>query len=159
MTRPLMVEGPAPTARPGVGAAVLVFRDLGVNDPEVLLGHRVGSLGHGTWGAPGGHVEPGETARAAAARELREETGVSCEPEDLAPSIYSEASIDGKQYVTLYFLVEFAAAAPAWLPPITESDKQDEWRWVPWSQLGVLQLLPMMRELWVRYPHPNCLIA
>lgn len=29
-----------------------------------------------TWGFPGGHVEPGETALAAAVRELAEETGV-----------------------------------------------------------------------------------
>jgi ADP-ribose pyrophosphatase YjhB (NUDIX family) len=31
------------------------------------------------WSLPGGHIEPGETASAAAVREVREETGVEAE--------------------------------------------------------------------------------
>lgn len=31
------------------------------------------------WSLPGGHIEPGETARAAALREIHEETGVTAE--------------------------------------------------------------------------------
>ena len=33
----------------------------------------------GLWSLPGGHIEPGETARAAAQREVLEETGVEVE--------------------------------------------------------------------------------
>jgi len=33
----------------------------------------------GLWSLPGGHIEPGETARAAATREVQEETGVEAE--------------------------------------------------------------------------------
>ncbi|MCD7437270.1 NUDIX domain-containing protein [Streptomyces lincolnensis] len=42
---------------------------------RVLLGLRANTFGHGTWGLPGGHLEPGESLTDAAARELEEETG------------------------------------------------------------------------------------
>ncbi|WP_329249896.1 NUDIX domain-containing protein [Streptomyces sp. NBC_01478] len=45
-------------------------------DGRVLLGLRVNTFGHGTWGLPGGHLEIGESLIGAACRELEEETGV-----------------------------------------------------------------------------------
>ncbi|MFT4012124.1 MAG: NUDIX hydrolase [Paracoccus sp. (in: a-proteobacteria)] len=47
---------------------------------QVLLVRRRNPPDAGLWGFPGGHVEPGETALAAAARELLEETGVTAHP-------------------------------------------------------------------------------
>lgn len=47
---------------------------------QVLLVQRRNPPDAGLWGFPGGHVEPGETALAAAARELTEETGVIARP-------------------------------------------------------------------------------
>lgn len=43
---------------------------------DVLLVQRGKALGHGRWSLPGGKIEDSETAEAAAARELFEETGV-----------------------------------------------------------------------------------
>ena len=47
---------------------------------EVLLAKRKNAPDAGLWGFPGGHVDWGETALDAAARELREETGVVATP-------------------------------------------------------------------------------
>jgi 8-oxo-dGTP diphosphatase len=46
---------------------------------EVLLIERGKGTLRGFWSLPGGHIEAGETARAAALREVREETGVAAE--------------------------------------------------------------------------------
>ncbi len=47
---------------------------------SVLLVRRRNDPDAGLWGYPGGHIEAGETALQAAARELREETSVIAEP-------------------------------------------------------------------------------
>ncbi len=59
------------TQFPRLGAIAVLVRD-----DRALLVQRGKMPDAGLWGFPGGHVEPGETALAAAVRELREETGV-----------------------------------------------------------------------------------
>jgi ADP-ribose pyrophosphatase YjhB (NUDIX family) len=44
---------------------------------EILLLKRSGSVGNGMWALPGGHVDPGESPKGAAYRELEEETGIT----------------------------------------------------------------------------------
>jgi 8-oxo-dGTP diphosphatase len=52
-------------------------------DGYVLLVERGWDPYKGQWALPGGHVDPGETSRAAAARELAEEAGVHAAPDEL----------------------------------------------------------------------------
>jgi 8-oxo-dGTP diphosphatase len=59
---------------PRAAASIAVFRGR-----HVLLVERGKGPRRGIWSLPGGHIEPGETARAAALRELDEETGVGAE--------------------------------------------------------------------------------
>ncbi len=54
---------------------------------RVLLVQRRNPPDAGLWGFPGGHVEPGETALDAAARELAEETGIVARPRNYLDNI------------------------------------------------------------------------
>jgi 8-oxo-dGTP diphosphatase len=59
---------------PRCAASAAIFRG-----EDVLLIERGKGTLRGFWSLPGGHIEAGETARAAALREVREETGVAGE--------------------------------------------------------------------------------
>src|SRR3954447_5268404 len=59
---------------PPCGASAAVFRQ-----GDVLLIERAKGALKGRWSLPGGHIEPGETAMAAATREVLEETGVEAD--------------------------------------------------------------------------------
>lgn len=71
---PSLAPSRAYPSRPFLAASVAVFRD-----GLVLLAERAVPPGALCFSLPGGLVEPGETIREAALRELREETGVDAE--------------------------------------------------------------------------------
>jgi 8-oxo-dGTP diphosphatase len=75
---------------------------------EVLLIRRGAPPLLGAWSLPGGRIEWGETAAAAALRELAEETGVEAELlglVDVVDGLFGEAGEPERHYV----LVDFAA--------------------------------------------------
>lgn len=65
---------PAAPKWPRAAASGVIFRD-----GTVLLVERGKPPVSGVWSLPGGHIEPGETAREAASREIMEETGITAE--------------------------------------------------------------------------------
>ena len=84
---------------PRCGASAVVLRA-----GEVLLIERGKGPLQGLWSLPGGHIEPGEPARAAALREVREETGVEAELAGLL-DIHEVLRRDGDGGLTAHYLL------------------------------------------------------
>lgn len=105
----------AAPARPS--ATVVLFREQGSASGEILLVQRSGRLDFhgGAWVFPGGRVDPGEekeaggdalaAARAAAVRELQEETRLVVEPSALIPMSRWTTPVEApKRFITWFFL-------------------------------------------------------
>jgi 8-oxo-dGTP diphosphatase len=114
--------------------------------PEsVLLGRKKRGFGCGKYNGFGGKIEPGETERAAAAREIEEESGLRVDPRDLLPAgrvtffFPAEPSFDHD--VTLFVSTrwrgepqETEEMAPEWFPTDAlpfERMWQDDAHWLP----------------------------
>lgn len=69
-------------AIPRAAVSAAIFRG-----EEVLLVERGNPPASGLWSLPGGHVEPGETAADALARELMEETGITAKLSGVADAV------------------------------------------------------------------------
>ena len=67
---------------PKIGAIAVLF-----HGERFLLVQRGKNPGLGQWGFPGGHVELGETAKAAAVRELWEETSIKATAGDYMTAV------------------------------------------------------------------------
>ena len=142
------------TRRPLLGAIAVV-----VQDGHVLLARRRKEPDAGLWGYPGGHVELGETALAAAARELLEETGVTADKVTLIAEAPEELLYDlppdmvGKVWKGKYrgqrqrwFLFRFDGE-DADIRIDTEHPEFRAWRWADPADLPRL-IVPFKKQLY-----------
>ncbi|HBN8230902.1 TPA: NUDIX domain-containing protein [Pseudomonas aeruginosa] len=120
-------------ATPQVGVGVLVMRG-----GRVLLGRRKGSHGAGSWSAPGGHLEFGETPEDCARREALEETGLALS--DLRHGPFSNDLFEGRHYLTVFILAACAEDAQA---QVMEPDKCEGWAWFDWDDLPQQLFAPL----------------
>ena len=89
---------------------IIAVRTLVLRDGQVLLvGHRLPETDRVWWMAPGGMVDPRETVMEAAAREVKEETGLDVAIERL---VYWLEWVSERSYcLELYFLGEVTCGA------------------------------------------------
>jgi 8-oxo-dGTP diphosphatase len=121
----------ASPGHPVLAASVVVVRD-----GRLLLVRRgPGATSAGTWALPGGRVEPGEQVRAAAERELREETGQVGRAGAFVG--WSERFAGGHHFVILTFRVDLDVprATPA------AGDDADAVAWVPLADVPAHDLV------------------
>ena len=90
--------------RPWIGIGIIVFRG-----EQVLLVQRGKPPRMGSWSLPGGAQHVGETAEAAARRELLEETGITTGPLLLADVIDSISQDDAGAVRFHYTIVDYCA--------------------------------------------------
>lgn len=118
------------TRVPLVPAAYVVVR----RGDEVLLHLREGTgYMDGFWALPAGHVEAGETFPDAAARELREETGLTAR--ELRPLCAMQRLVHGGPPVDQRIDVFFEAVGWSGEPAIGEADRAAALAWFPLTAL------------------------
>jgi 8-oxo-dGTP diphosphatase len=111
---------------PRVGVGVLLWKG-----DCLLLGQRIAEQAAPCWQFPGGRLEAGESVLECAAREVREETGLtigSARPAGFSNQLFTMAERD---YVTLYV----SAAHLSGEPEVKEPDKCLGWQWFDYRQL------------------------
>ncbi|MFJ3826220.1 NUDIX domain-containing protein [Streptomyces nodosus] len=104
-------------------------------DGYVLLIQRRWDPFKSQWALPGGHVDPGETSRAAAARELAEEAGVYAAPEELDQiGAFDRPGRDPRgRYVTVAYHLTVIPGTP-----VEAGDDAANVCWWPLSDLPLL---------------------
>ena len=120
-----------PTRVPCAGA--LVHDDQG----RLLVIRRGRPPSEGLWSIPGGRVEPGESGQEAAAREVREETGLTVRVGNLIGSVERP----GRTVDEVYVIDDYAAEVVGDAQP-TAGDDASEARWVTRAELENLPLTP-----------------
>jgi 8-oxo-dGTP diphosphatase len=110
-----------------VNCAGAVVRDAA---GRVLLVRRAHEPSIGRWSLPGGRIEPGESARDAAAREVREETGLLVEVGDLL------LTADLGPYV----VADYAAVVVG--GTLTAGDDATDARWFTPAEVAALETSP-----------------
>lgn len=97
----------------------------------------------GRWAVPGGRVEPGEGLRAAAAREAREETGLTMRIGEVAWQ--GEVRTVGPGTRFHYAVIDFLATVTG--GRARAGGDAIGLRWVPLSEVASLDVVPSMHSL------------
>lgn len=125
----------------------LIARGVLVRNGQVLLCQ---SIKHGYFYLPGGHIEFGEPAAAAAEREIREELGVKVRAGELA--LISEGAFSAKRdhhEINLVFHVEHPSPWPKGLTNPKSKEPHIAFRWVELAAAQDLDIRPTAVKAWL----------
>jgi len=110
-----------------IGTCIIVTSK---DQSKVLLGKRKNAYKSGLFGLPGGRIELGEAAVAAAKRELAEETGLSRRKVRYVGVV---KEYQGEwDFIHLVFGYELGESEE---PTTLEPDKCEGWQWFGWDEL------------------------
>lgn len=121
----------SPTSAPGAPlrlAGCIILDAAG----RILLLHR-NTARHTHWEVPGGKIEGGELAASAAAREIREELGVTVV---IGPFLGSQAFTEDGQQMTYTW---FHARIIRGVPRVQETDRHDAYAYFSADQMQVMR--------------------
>lgn len=124
--------------RPLVGVSILVK-----NGDRILLVKREHVHASGTWGAPGGHLEYGESFEERAVKEVKEETDVNIADVKFRVVTNDVFEAEQKHYVTIWMEAKYVSGEPKVSAPYEES----EVGWFTWDALPQPLFLPLKHLL------------
>ncbi len=120
---------------PRPAASAIIFRGA-----SVLIVERGKGALPGTWSLPGGHIEPGETARAAAVREVAEETGLAITLDGLV-DVHDAIFRDGDGSLRAHYVLAVFWGRCTEGTPAAATDVRDA-RFVPVSEIDGYRMTP-----------------
>ncbi len=146
MTSPREVDRPKEAGNLRLAVDVAIFDRKG----RVLLGKRLTNEGFGTWGFPGGRMNPDEKINQCAQRELREELGDNIEIEISNQVIAVRENKIPPNFVH-HVTIILKGSLKSGKPKVVEPDRCGEWRFIEIENLHKYPLFSGIKEALKNY--------